>query len=75
VPPARAPHITRGRVRADQVTRRLPRLAPLYRADFPELAERAIGDPVDVAGDERYGTAFNVLRGTQMRFKCHPVFS
>jgi hypothetical protein len=63
--------ITRGRVHADQVARRLPWLRELYRSGFRELAERAIGGSVATARDERYGAVLNVFRGTRMRFECH----
>jgi hypothetical protein len=63
--------VRRGRVHADQVARELPWLRRLYRSDFRELAERAIGDAVAAAGDERYGAVLNVQRGTEMRFECH----
>jgi hypothetical protein len=63
--------ISRGRVHADQVAEGLPWLRQLYRADFRDLAERAIGGPVAAARDERYGAVLNVQRGTRMRFECH----
>ena len=64
-------HVTRGRLHADQVMRKLPWLAPLYRSGFRQLAEQAIGEPVAAAQDERYGAVLNVQRGTRMRFECH----
>lgn len=64
-------HVTRGRLHADQVMRELPWLPRLYRSDFRQLAEQAIGEPVAAAQDERYGAVLNVQRGTQMRFECH----
>jgi hypothetical protein len=64
-------HIMRGRVHAREVARRLPWLLQLYRSEFRELAQHAIGEPVAAARDERYGTVLNVLRGTRMRFECH----
>lgn len=64
-------HVTRGRLHADQVMRKLPWLPRLYRSGFRQLAEQAIGEPIAAAQDERYGAVLNVQRGTQMRFECH----
>jgi hypothetical protein len=64
-------YITRGRVHAEQVAQSLPWLPALYRNEFRELAERAIGGAVAAARDERYGAVLNVQRGRQMRFECH----
>lgn len=63
--------ITRGRVHANDVKDRLSWLYELYRAAFRELAERAAGQPVAVARDDRYGVVLNVQQGTTMRFECH----
>lgn len=63
--------ILRGRVHADRVACELPWLCGLYRSDFRKLAERAIGEGVAAARDERYGAVLNVQRGTEMRFECH----
>jgi hypothetical protein len=63
--------LVRGRVHADQVASELPWLRKLYRTDFRELGEQAIGRNVYAAADERYGTVLNVQRGPRMRFECH----
>lgn len=65
------PHITRGRVHADQVRHRLPWLYQLYRSTFLDLAGDACAEKVSPALDERYGVVLNVQRGTKMRFECH----
>jgi len=65
------PHITRGRVHADQVRERLPWLYNSYRDVFLHLAEDMCPEPVAAASDERYGIVLNVQRGTRMRFECH----
>jgi hypothetical protein len=64
-------HISRGRVHAHQVRRRLPWLYQFYRGDFLELAAEACDEKVSSARDDRYGVVLNVQRGTQMRFECH----
>jgi hypothetical protein len=64
-------HITRGRVRADAVRRRMPWLYHLYRNDFRDLAEQAWREPINAASDDRYGVVLNVQLGTEMRFECH----
>jgi hypothetical protein len=64
-------HVRRGRVRADQVRRRLPWLHALYLGAFRDLAEQAWREPVATARDERYGVVLNVQRGRKMRFECH----
>ena len=64
-------HIKRGRVHAIQVQQRLPWLYKLYRHQFLELADRAWGEPIKPALDDRYGVVLNVLRGNKMRFECH----
>jgi hypothetical protein len=65
------PHISRGRVHADQVQRNLPWLYGLYRADFLRLARQTSEEPVETASDDRYGVVLNVQRGIAMRFECH----
>jgi hypothetical protein len=64
-------HISRGRVHADEVRRRLPWLYRFYRGEFLELAQLACAEPVRPARDERYGIVLNVQYGTTMRFECH----
>jgi hypothetical protein len=68
---ADVPHITRGRVHADQVRNRLPWLYDHYRDEFLKMAGEACAEPVFPANDERYGVVLNVQRGTAMRFECH----
>jgi 2OG-Fe(II) oxygenase superfamily len=63
--------ISRGRVHADQVRRRLPWLDELYRGAFLDLAREAWMEPVVTARDARYRVVLNVQRGTSMRFECH----
>jgi hypothetical protein len=63
--------ITRGRVRADKVQRRLPWLYQLYRGDFRDLVEQARPEPIKAAQDDRYGIVLNVQQGNAMRFECH----
>jgi len=63
--------ITRGRVNAEKVQRRLPWLYKLYRNDFLELANQAWGKPIKAASDDRYGIVLNVQQGNTMRFECH----
>jgi hypothetical protein len=65
------PHISRGRVHAEQVKDRLPWLYQAYRGDFLELAREVYGEDVAPARDDRYGVVLNVQRGTGMRFECH----
>jgi len=64
-------HIYRGRVRADEVRKRVPWLYQLYRGGFLELANEACAEDVTPASDDRYGLVLNVQRGTDMRFECH----
>jgi hypothetical protein len=64
-------HIARGRVHADQVMDGLAWLCELYGSGFRELAERARGESVTAARDDRYGVVLNVQRGSTMRFECH----
>lgn len=68
---AHVPHISRGRVHANQVQSILPWLARSYRGDFLGLAREAYPEPVVPARDDRYGVVLNVQRGTSMRFECH----
>lgn len=68
---AEIPHISRGRVHADQVRDRLPWLYRAYRSEFLELAGQVCAEPVQAASDERYGIVLNVQQGTSMRFECH----
>jgi hypothetical protein len=63
--------ISRGRVHADQVARRLPWLRKAYHGAFLELANEACAEQVVPAQDDRYGVVLNVQRGTDMRFECH----
>jgi hypothetical protein len=63
--------ISRGRVDASQVRRRLPWLYQLYRGYFLELAGEIYTERVAPALDDRYGIVLNVQRGTTMRFECH----
>jgi hypothetical protein len=65
------PHISRGRVHADQVLARLPWLYEAYRGLFLTLARQASQERVVAAGDDRYGIVLNVQQGTDMRFECH----
>jgi 2OG-Fe(II) oxygenase superfamily len=65
------PHISRGRVHADQVQERLPWLYQFYRGVFLELAAAACPERVAAAQDDRYGVVLNVQRGMTMRFECH----
>jgi len=64
-------HITRGRVHAHQVRRRLPWLHEFYRSVFLKLAGEACYEKVSPATDDRYEVVLNVQRGTGMRFECH----
>lgn len=63
--------ISRGRVHADDVRKRLPWLYGCYRGPFLELAAQACAERVSAALDDRYGVVLNVQRGTGMRFECH----
>ena len=63
--------ISRGRVHANEVRRRLPWLYRLYRGYFLELAGETCAERVAPALDDRYGIVLNVQRGTTMRFECH----
>lgn len=63
--------ISRGRLHASGVRRRLPWLYESYRGYFLELAGDATTEPVMAALDDRYGIVLNVQRGTTMRFECH----
>jgi hypothetical protein len=63
--------ISRGRVHADVVRRRLSWLHGLYVGAFLQLAAEAWPEPVVTARDTRYGLVLNVQRGTSMRFECH----
>jgi 2OG-Fe(II) oxygenase superfamily len=65
------PHISRGRVHADQVRLQLPWLYQRYHGAFLELAREAWTEPVVAARDDRYGVVLNVQRGTLMRFENH----
>jgi hypothetical protein len=65
------PHISRGRVHAEQVRFGVPWLHKIYRAEFLELARDACTEPVQPAQDDRYGVVLNVQRGSSMRFECH----
>jgi hypothetical protein len=68
---AHVTHISRGRVHADQVLRRLSWLHELYTHEFLELAREAWTESAVPAHDSRYGLVLNVQRGTSMRFECH----
>jgi hypothetical protein len=68
---AHVSHISRGRVHADQVRRRLFWLHDLYTHEFLELAREAWAESAVPARDPRYGLVINVQRGTSMRFECH----
>lgn len=63
--------ISRGRVHADQVRKRLPWLHAAYRGEFLDMAGAACAEEVAAAADDRYGIVLNVQRGTTMRFECH----
>jgi 2OG-Fe(II) oxygenase superfamily len=63
--------ISRGRLHAADVRRRLPWLYESYRNYFLELAREACTEPVMAALDDRYGIVLNVQHGTTMRFECH----
>ena len=63
--------ISRGRLHAADVRRRLPWLYESYHGSFLELAREAFAEPVMTALDERYSVVLNVQRGTAMRFECH----
>lgn len=65
------PHISRGRVHADQVRGRLPWLYEAYRGLFLTYAHQACPELVVPAADDRYGVVLNVQQGTGMRFECH----
>lgn len=64
-------HVTRGRVHAVQVQRRLPWLYKMYRDQFLGLVRQTWDEPIEPAVDDRYGVVLNVLRGSKMRFECH----
>jgi hypothetical protein len=57
------PHITRGRVHANQVRDGLPWLYDAYRGDFLTLARQVCAERVVAARDCRYGIVLNVQRG------------
>lgn len=63
--------ISRGRLNAAALRRRLPWLYGSYRGSFLELARTASAEPVMAASDDRYGIVLNVQYGTAMRFECH----
>jgi hypothetical protein len=65
------PHISRGRVHANQVRDGLPWLYDAYRGDFLTLAGQVCAERVIAARDYRYGIVLNVQLGTAMRFECH----
>jgi|SRR6185437_14896528 len=64
-------HITRGRVHAGRVQKRLPWLYRLYKNEILELASQSWPEPIKSASDDRYGIVLNVQRGNSMRFECH----
>jgi hypothetical protein len=63
--------ISRGRVHADGVRRRLPWLYEFYHGQFRKLISEEWPEPVYPAADDRYGVVLNVQRGTGMRFESH----
>ena len=63
--------ISRGRLHAADVLRRLPWLYESYNGYFLELAREASTERVMTALDDRYGIVLNVQRGAAMRFECH----
>lgn len=68
---AHVPHISRGRVHANQVRSILPWLHRSYRGVFLDLAQETSAEQVVPARDDRYGVVLNIQRGTSMRFECH----
>jgi len=63
--------ISRGRLHAAGVRRRLPWLYESYRGYFLDLAREATTEPVMAALDDRYAIVLHVQRGTTMRLECH----
>jgi hypothetical protein len=64
-------YISRGRVHASDVRRKLPWLYSCYRSFFLQLAQATCDESVSPTLDDRYGIVLNVQRGTRMRFECH----
>lgn len=64
-------HIPRGRLHAGDLRQTLPWLYKLYRTAALDLAQEVCPEPVEAAGDDRYGVVLNLQRGPAMRFECH----